>query len=173
MSAPKPDSHSPPGKTLTGERDRFENLPAVEVELVHEVRRPPAVDRPWAMLEVWTQNRVYAIDVNMTCIEVVDIATKKPVPDHGLIGARLLGGQLNDDGQVFLSHPFPRPGTEAVFEQPRPADTAMFSHSSTVTRVVLRLRQLTILTGGEQQSWDQIAGSGRRTTLPADSEEPK
>ncbi|MBK6520366.1 MAG: hypothetical protein IPM79_16305 [Polyangiaceae bacterium] len=171
MSAPKStDSNAAPGKTLTGERDRFENLPAVEVELIHEVRRPPAVDRPWAMLEVWTQNRVYSIDVNMVCIEVVDIGSKKPILDHGLIGARLLGGQLNDVDQVFLSHPFPRPGTEAVFEQPRPADVAMFSHSSTVTRVVLRMRQLTIVTGGEQQSWDQIAGSGRRSTLPQEPE---
>ena len=106
-----------PGKTLTGERDRFENLPAVEVELVHEVRRPPTVDRPWAMLEVWTQNRVYAIDVNMRCLEVVDITTQKPDPKHGLIGARLLGGQHVEEDHTFLSHPFPRPGTEAVFQQ--------------------------------------------------------
>lgn len=165
MTAQNPPG-GPPAKTLTGERDRFSNLPALDVELVHEVRRPPAVDRPWAMLEVWTQNRVYAVDINMKCIEVVDIATQKPLPDHGLLGARLLGGQHVEDGNTFLSHPFPRPGTEAVFEQSRPSDAAMFSHSSTVTRVVLRLRQLTIVNGGEKQSWDQIASAGRRSTLP-------
>lgn len=170
-SEPEPAaSPSPPSKTVPGERDRFGNLPAVEVELLHEVRRPPTVDRPWAMLEVWTQNRVYSVDVNMRCIEVVDIATQKPLTDHGLLGARLLGGQHVEEGNTFLSHPFPRPGTEAVFEQPRPADGVLFSHSSTVTRVVLRLRQLTILTGGEQQSWDQIAGAGRKTTLHPDPE---
>lgn len=162
MSEPKsPESTGP-----VSVHDRFGNLPAVEVELIHEVRRPPTVERPWAMLEVWTQNRVYAIDTSMRCIEVTDIASQKAIPDHGLIGARLLGGQHVEESNTFLSHPFPRPGTEAVFEQSRPADGVMFSHSSTVTRVVLRLRQLTILTGGENQSWDQIASAGRKTTLP-------
>ena len=159
--------------------DRYENLPAIEIELVNEVRRPPTVERQWTMAEIWTQNRVYHVDVNMRCIEVTDIATSKPVPDHGLLGARLLGGQHNDEKNTYLSHPFPRPGTEAVFEQSRllnsrkPArasgkDDVMFSHSSTVTRVVLRLRQISIVTGGERMTWDKIAGSGRKTTLPSD-----
>ena len=157
--------HTAP-KTLPGERDRFGNLPAIEVELVHEVRRPPTVEKVWTMLEVWTQNRVYSIDLSMVCHQVVDIATQKPVPDHDLIGARLLGGQFNEDGKTHLSHPFPRPGTEAVFEQARPNRGVVFSHSSPVTRVVLRLRQITIVTGGEQPTWDQIAKAGRTTTLP-------
>lgn len=144
--------------------DRYSNLPAVEVELVHEVRRPPTVERPWTMVEIWTQNRVYHVDVDMRCIEVTDIASKKPVPDHGLLGARLLGGQHNDEKMTYLSHPFPRPGTEAVFEQSRKNDV-MFSHSSTVTRVVLRLRQVSIMTGGERMTWDQIAGPGRKSTV--------
>lgn len=160
----KPTEPSP----VSRRDDRFGNLPAVEVELVHEVRRPPAVERTWAMLEVWTQNRVYMIDTNFKCIEVVDIATQKPVHDHGLLGARLLGGQHNNENETFLSHPFPRPGTEAVFEQPRPSEGVMFSHSSTVTRCVLRLRQLTILSGGENQSWDQIASVGRKTQAPSE-----
>jgi hypothetical protein len=170
MSADKNDATQPSAK---GERDRFGNLPAIEIELVHEVRRPPSVDRPWAMLEVWTQNRVYSIGLDMRCMEVTDIATQKPDLAHGLLGARLLGGQHDEDGHTFLSHPYPRPGTEAVFEQARPADGVIFSHSSTVTRVVLRLRQLTIVTGGAQQSWDQIAGGGRKSTIhPPQSESP-
>jgi hypothetical protein len=171
MSADKNDATQPSAGSK--ERDRFGNLPAIEIELVHEVRRPPSVDRPWAMLEVWTQNTVYSIGLDMRCIEVTDIATQKPNLEHGLLGARLLGGQHDEDGQTFLSHPYPRPGTEAVFEQPRPADGVIFSHSSTVTRVVLRLRQLTIVTGGAHQSWDQIAGGGRKSTLhPPQSESP-
>jgi hypothetical protein len=148
-----------------GERDRFSNLPAIEIELVNEVRRPPTVDRPWSMVEVWTQNRVYHIDVDMRCIEVFDLGTKKSVDDHGLLGARLLGGQHDEADVTYLSHPFPRPGTEAVFEQKRKND-AIFSHSSTVTRVVLRLRQISIMTGGDRLTWDQIAGAGRRNSIP-------
>jgi hypothetical protein len=141
-------------------------LPAIEIELVNEIRRPPAVEKPWAMVEVWTQNRIYRIDVNMVCIDVVEIGSNASVHDHGLIGARLLGGQHVEEGTTFLSHPFPRPGTEAVFEQPRPAGGVMFSHSSTVTRVVMRLRQLSIVTGGAEPTWDQIAMAGRRSSLP-------
>lgn len=158
------DPQGPPSRR----DDRFGNLPAVEIELVHEVRRPPSLERDWAMLEVWTRNRVYRIDTNFRCIEVVDIATQKPDANHGLLGARLLGGQHVQDNETFLSHPFPRPGTEAVFEQPRPADGVLFSHSSTVTRCVLRLRQLTILSGGENQSWDRIAAAGRKSAPPSE-----
>lgn len=139
-------------------------LKGVEVEIVDELRRPPSLDRPFTMVEVWTQNTVYHVDVNMRCIEVVDIATEKAVPDHGLLGARLLGGQHDAENATRLSHPLPLPGTEAVFEQRRKSDV-LFSHSSTVTRVVLRLRQLTIVTGGDQVTWDQIAGAGRPGAL--------
>lgn len=168
---PPPDVPGTSSKTMPGASnpgDRFSNLPAIEVELVSEVRRPPAVDKPWAMLEVWTQNRVYSIDVNMRCLDVVDIGTQKSVRDHELIGARLLGGQHNEADKTHLSHPYPRPGTEAVFEQTRPKGGSIFSHSSTVTRVVLRLRQLTIVTGGAEPTWDQIAAAGRKSTLPPD-----
>ncbi|NUO54577.1 MAG: hypothetical protein HOV80_37520 [Polyangiaceae bacterium] len=104
----------------------------------------------------------------MRCLDVVDIGTQKSVRDHELIGARLLGGQHNESDKTHLSHPYPRPGTEAVFEQTRPKGGSIFSHSSTVTRVVLRLRQLTIVTGGAEPTWDQIAAAGRKSTLPPD-----
>ena len=150
------------------ERDRFSNLPAIEIELVNEMRRPPTVDKPWTMAEIWTQNRVYHVDVDMKCIEVVDIGTQKPIADHGLLGARLLGGQHDEENMTYLSHPFPRPGTDAVFEQRRKKDMIL-SHSSTVTRVVLRLRQLSIVTGGdERMTWDEIAGPGRKTSIPSE-----
>lgn len=130
--------------------------PAVEIELVHEHRVPPTVDRAWRMLEVWTQNTVYGIDSNMRCIEVLNAKTRKPVGEHVLIGARLVGGQHIENNKTHLSHPFPRPGTEAVFEQTSKMD-AIFSHTSPVTRVVLRLRHLTIDAGSAAPSWDEIA----------------
>ena len=137
--------------------DRFAKVPAVEVELVHEVRVPPTVDGPWRMLEVWTENSIYGVDASMRCIEVLSAATRQPIADHALIGARLVGGQFVENEQVtHLSHPFPRPGTEAVFEQTH-KDVANFSHTSAVTRVVLRLRHLTIDGGATPPSWDEIA----------------
>jgi len=151
---------------LPGVPDKFANLPAIEIELVNEIRRPPSVETTWAMVEVWTQNRIYRVDVNMVCIDVVEIGSNASDREHGLLGARLLGGQHTEQGATFLSHPFPRPGTEAVFEQSRPGGGVMFSHSSTVTRVVLRLRQLSIMTGGAEPTWDQIAMAGRKSSLP-------
>ncbi len=149
------DSATPPGAPPPA--DRFSKVPAVEVELVHEVRVQPTVDRPWRMLEVWTQNNVYGIDANMRCIEVLSPSTRAPVKDHALIGARLVGGQFVENEKVtHLSHPFPRPGTEAVFEQTKKS-VSNFSHTSPVTRVVLRLRHLTVDAGASTPSWDELA----------------
>jgi hypothetical protein len=147
--APRPSAPPP--------RDRFSNVPAVEVELVHEVRAPPTVDRPWRMLEVWTENSIYGVDATMRCIEVLSATTRQPVADHSMLGARLVGGQFVENDRVtHLSHPFPRPGTEAVFERTN-KDVASFSHTSPVTRVVLRLRHLTIAADATAPSWDEIA----------------
>ena len=124
---------------------------------MHERKTPPYVDRPWHMLEIWTQNRVYGIDSTMRCVDVIDQGTQRPVPNHGLLGARLVGGQHQEGEKVHLSHPFPRPGTEAVFEQAA-GKLSSFSHSSTVTRVILRLRMITIGPGGQVPTWDEIVG---------------
>ena len=137
--------------------DRFAKVPAVEVELVHEVCVPPTVERPWRMLEVWTENSIYGVDAAMRCIEVMSASSRQPIADHALLGARLVGGQFVENERVtHLSAPFPRPGTEAVFEQTN-KEVASFSHTSAVTRVVLRLRHLTIDAGATAPSWDEIA----------------
>jgi hypothetical protein len=140
-------------------KDRWSAMPAVEIELVHEVRSPPYVDKPWRMLEVWTQNRIYGVDAKMCCIEVLDQASQQQVPGHELLGSRLVGGQLREGDTVHLSQPFPRPGTSAVFEQIIKSE-ARFSHSSTVTRVVLRLHHLTFGARGQLPKWDEIIGWG-------------
>lgn len=169
-SSRKPSSKGASGKLteadtipMDGEAEAIKaewaQKPAVEVELVHELRSPPYIEKPWHMLEIWTQNRIYAVDANMRCIEVIDQASQKSDGEHGLLGARLVGGQHRDGDRMHLSHPFPRPGTEAVFEQPAKGKATKFSQSSTVTRVVLRLRHVTIGSGVEVPTWDQIVGS--------------
>ena len=173
-SRPEPGSTtSPPAPPAgaaaaspTGSGDPWSRAPAVEVELVYERKSPPYVDRPWRMLEVWTQNRVYGIDATMRCVDVVDQGTQQVIPSHGLIGARLVGGQRREGEKMHLSHPFPRPGTEAVFEQAA-GRLSSFSHSSTVTRVVLRLRMITIGPGGQVPTWDEIVGDAT-APLPGD-----
>lgn len=139
------------------ESSYFGDRPLVEVEVVHEVTRTAGGHPPWRMLELYTENSLYRIDIQMRCVEVVDLATNELVPHHALLGARLLGGQHLEDDIVYLSHPFPRPGTEAVFEQPSPGGLVAFSRTSNVTRVVLRIRLISVVTSAERQSWDEIA----------------
>ncbi len=55
-----------------------------------------------------------------------------------------------------MTHPFPRPDTEAVFEY-RGLRKGYVS-TSTVTRVVLRLRVLTVPHERVQPPWDQLSG---------------
>lgn len=135
--------------------------PAIDVELVVERKTTPYVDRPWAALEIWTQNRVYSVDATMTCLEVVDKATGKPEQRHPLVGAHLVGGQHEEGDTMELSHPFPRVGSEAVFEQLAGQKQARFSHTSEVERVVLRLRVLTVAPDHVISSWQDLTESLR------------
>ena len=140
--------------------------PAIDVELVIERKTTPYVDRPWSALEIWTQNRIYSVDSSMTCLEVVEKSTGKAEHKHPLVGAHLVGGQHEEEGTMELSHPFPRVGSEAVFEQRSGTKAARFSHTSEVERVVLRLRVLTVAPDHVISSWQDITGSFRVPGAP-------
>lgn len=140
--------------------------PAIDVELVVERKTTPYVDRPWAAVEIWTQNRVYSVDSTMTCLEVVEKSTGTAELRHPLVGAHLVGGQHEEGGTMELSHPFPRAGSEAVFEQRAGTKAARFSHTSAVERVVLRLRVLTVAPDHVISSWQDITASFRAADAP-------
>ncbi|MCC7540882.1 MAG: hypothetical protein IT379_31985 [Deltaproteobacteria bacterium] len=144
---------------------RRARTPAVEIDLVHERGAASLIDGPWRALEIWTRHRVYALDSSLTCIDVVDQASRQSDPSHPLIGARLVGGQQRDGEVIELSHPFPRPGSEAVFEQSS-GKRVRFSQTSPVTRVVLRLRVLTVAPDYLVPAWEDISGSLRIGDLP-------
>ena len=133
--------------------------PFVEVELVYERAQVGMKHEPWRALEIWTRNRIYACDWEMTCVEVVDRKSGEPDPGHPLIGAHLAGGQKSEADSMEMTYPCPRPGTEAVFEYRSPRKG--FVNTSTVTRVVLRLRVLTVPHERVEQSWETVTGSHR------------
>jgi hypothetical protein len=137
--------------------------PAVDIDLIHERRTAPLPDHEWTFVEIWTRNTIYALDSRLVCIAVVDQNTRRSHPDHALIGARLVGGQRRESEGMELSHPFPRPGSEAVFEQSK-GRQVRFSQTSTVTRVVLRLRVLTVASDNILPTWEEITG---RHDVPA------
>ncbi len=131
--------------------------PAVDIDLIHERRTAPLPDHEWTFVEIWTRNTIYQLDSRLVCIAVVDQNTRRNHPDHALLGARLVGGQQRDGDSMELSHPFPRPGSEAVFEQSK-GRQVRFSQTSTVTRVVMRLRVLTVASDNILPTWEEITG---------------
>lgn len=141
---------TPPRKQGTHDR-----VPLVEIEIVHEHGPAPQMERPWRTVEVWTRNRIYTMGASMVCIDVRDRATRKSVADHPFLGKRLVGGQHREDDVIELSHPFPRPGTEAVFESGGGRHGG-FSRTSTVDRVVLRLHVITVAPTSVVPTWEEI-----------------
>ena len=133
------------------------NTPAVDIDLVYEKRSAPLPDAPWTFLEIWTRNTIYALDARLHCVDVIDQASKRSLLDHPLRGARLVGGQVREGDAMELSHPFPRPGSEAVFEQAQRRHVR-FSQTSSVTRVVMRLRVLTVTPDQLLPTWEEVTG---------------
>jgi hypothetical protein len=127
----------------------------LEVEIVQERGRTPRPDPLKRSFEVWTQNTVYVLDARLRCIEVFLPGSHEPKTDHPFFGARLVGGQLQLEGSVELSYPFPRPGSFAVFESRR-GNRRQFSRTSTVERVVVRQRIVTLI-GPSEPTWDDVA----------------
>ena len=135
--------------------DMHANTPVVEIEVIHQHGPAPNTDRPFQTLEVWTQNTIYVMDPTMTCVDVRERATHTPVANHKFVGRRLVGGQTRQGETIQLSYPYPRPGTEAVFEDPRQKHGG-FAQTSTVTRVVLRLHMITVTPQALTPTWAEI-----------------
>ena len=130
--------------------------PFVEVELVYQTGRPGLVSsQRWRALEIWTRNRIYRCDWSGKCVQVVDQKTDKAVA-HELLGAKLAGGQAMHEDALEICYPIPRPGNEAVFERP---ERKSFVTTSTVTRVVLKLRVMTVRHDQGQETWDEVTSS--------------
>lgn len=139
-----------------GEETATSLPPFVEVELVYQTGRSGMASASrWLALEVWTRNRIYRCEWGGKCIQVVDRSTDKVVA-HDLLGAILAGGQSMHDDALEISYPIPRPGNEAVFERP---ERKGFVTTSTVMRVVLKLRVLTVPHDQGQQTWDEVTSS--------------
>ena len=140
----------PPGTTAKNAHDR---TPLVEIEVMHQHGPSPHMDRPSQVVEVWTLNRMYTMDASMICVSVTDRASGQRNVGHAFVGCRLVGGQHRDGETFELSYPYPRPGTEAVFEHP---GHARFSRTSPVQRVVLRLHVVTVAPNRLVPTWADI-----------------
>jgi hypothetical protein len=138
---------------------RSKQTPMVEVEVSHERGSAPRAEPVRQVFEIWTHNHVYALDSRLHCREVRATAGGKAVADHPFLGSRLVGGQLQSEQAVEMSYPLPRPGAFAVFEA-RKGNRRLFSRTSAVVRVVLRLRVVTVTDPTAIPTWEQVAGDG-------------
>jgi hypothetical protein len=145
-----PPSEAPPRKSK-------QLKPMVEVEVIHERSRVPRPPPFSGCYEIWTQNNVYAVDARMRCVEVRERGTGEVRVDHPFVGARMVGGQFQDDS-MEMSYPFPRPGSFAVFEM-RKNNRRQFTRTSAVERVVLRMRIVTIADASIAPPWESFADS--------------
>lgn len=137
--------------------------PGIEVEYLRDAS-PDAIARvPSPMLEIWTRNRVYHVDANMRCVAVISRHNNEPDVGHSLLNARLAGGQRRSKsaGAMEIVHPFPVPGTEAVFKHENRARDA-YGQTSTVERVVLRIRKFRVGAAvNAEPAWDDVTGRFR------------
>ena len=129
----------------------------VEVEVSYERGSAPRTDVLRRIYEVWTNNHVYSLDSRLSCVEVRKTGTSQLVNDHPFVGTRLVGGQVQNENTVEMSYPLPRPGAFAVFEA-RKGNRRQFSRTSAVTRVVLRLRIISVTDPTAIPTWEEVSG---------------
>jgi hypothetical protein len=151
---PPNGAEGPPRPSAAPEPAPYDSVPMLEVEAIYQ-QGPVPQDEPLRILEVWTRNRIYKMSPAMLCVEVVDRATGAVDRGSEFLGQRLVGGQLRDGAAIELSHPFPRPGAEAVFERAAGASGAL-SRTSIVSRVVLRLHVVKVDPRGVAPTWAEL-----------------
>jgi hypothetical protein len=133
--------------------------PAVEIEYIHENDASAGWNTPWTMLQVWTRNRIYCIDDSLQCHEVINRETGIAEAGHSLLGTRLTGGQRRSKNStaVEIVVPFPVPGMEAVFKRDNRRH-GQYGQTSTVERVVIRMRRIRVGGGVAEPMWDGLTG---------------
>lgn len=129
----------------------------VEIEVTHEHGPAPRTEPIRHVYEIWTQNHVYVLDTKLVCLDVRSRVESRTNTSHPLVGARLVGGQVQTPDSIEMSYPLPRPGALAVFEA-RKGKRRQYPHTSPVERVVLRLHIATVTGAGHVPTWDDIAG---------------
>jgi hypothetical protein len=143
----------------SGEVDRPPQPAArtLEVEYVHEIELQQAGVTSWEMLEVWTRNRIYHVSAEMVCVRVTRRATGESERENLLLGAQLAGGErkAKRGDMVEIYFPFPMPGTEAVFCGGK---KSAVSYTSTIERVVLRVRKMRVGDESTSSTWDDLTG---------------
>ena len=124
----------------------------IELVVIDERQVAGGERRPWRAAEVWTKRRVYGLDSTFRCVEILDRASGRPELSHEMLGARLGGGRMRDKEGVRFSYPLPLPGMEAMFSKGK-----KHGYTSSVERMIVRVRVLHTSADEVSPSWDDIA----------------
>ncbi len=155
-------SRPPPSSSHEGRRTSTKPEGNIEIEYVEQSGVEAHKNEAWTLFEIWTRNRVYHVDSNLECIAVITRSTGRAEANHPLRGARLTGGERRNKSAhlVDIFFPLPCPGTEAVFRSDAKKQ-GQFARTSTIERVVLRVRRVKVNSLAEGQAWDAIMGKSR------------
>ncbi|MCC6898077.1 MAG: hypothetical protein IT377_03830 [Polyangiaceae bacterium] len=136
--------------------------PPVEVE----VRKlsPTAARRAPPAYEIWTKNRVYALDATLVCCDVIDLATGQSDTKHPFLGGQLVGGQRRVNDNNELTFPLPTPGSDAVFQTLDASRRPRLVVTSKVTRVILHVQVVRVDERQKDDTWGAIASTRRPVT---------
>jgi hypothetical protein len=157
------DSDLEPG----AERSLEANIDVVLVPWTGVRPAPGAGEAPWHYVQLWTAKRIYAFDMAMTCVDVIDRETGSRQGDPQMVGAHLTGGQLIVGGTVKMVYPLPVPGTQAVLEASSAGKQA-FVRTPPLERVLVRLVAVGATPREEHPTWESVASwqSEARDTTP-------
>jgi hypothetical protein len=163
-NAPPLPSRSKAPPALLPETKRTSAKPdqPIEIEWVDKGGVDP-LDGTWTLFEIWTRNRIYHVDSSLVCSAVVTRTTGKPELAHPLKGARLTGGERRTkEAQLTdIFYPLPSPGTEAVFRTDVKNGKGQFAKTSTVEKIVLRIRRVNVTSRADADAWDGVLGKSR------------
>ncbi len=156
------NTRSKPPPSLESRRNSVKPEGNIEIEYIEQSGAESHKSESWTLFEIWTRNRVYHVDATLHCIAVITRSTGRAEPAHPLRGARLTGGERRNKTShlVEIYFPLPSPGTEAVFRSDAKKQ-GQFARTSTIERVVLRVRRVHVNTVAEGQAWDEIMGKSR------------
>lgn len=141
-----------PRPSRASEAPRSAAVRGIELLVVDETQLATGERKPWRAAEVWTKRRIYGLDSTFKCVEILDRETGRPEAGHEMLGARLGGGRARDKETVRFSYPLPLPGMEAMFMKGK-----KHGYTSTVERMIVRVRVLHTSADEAQPTWEEIA----------------
>jgi hypothetical protein len=144
-----------PGLAPDDERSLESGIDVVLVPSAGSQAAPGVPGECWHYVQLWTDQRIYAFDMTLTCVAVLNRETGASEVDP-VVGARLTGGQLVDGDRIKMVYPLPVPGTQGVLEGGAGPQRA-FVRTPPIKRVIMRLVAVGGTPRDKRPTWEAVA----------------